>query len=73
MSLHPRDWLLAEFARRRAATVAMLRAMHPADLEICGRHPRLGITEIKHMLKLMYVHLQAHQRDILRALRAASS
>jgi len=71
MSAHDRDYLLAEFARRRVATVAMVRAMSPADLEKRGRHPALGITEIKHMLKLMYIHLQGHQRDIRRAIKTA--
>ncbi len=69
MTKHNRDWLLAEFARRRAAAVATVRAMQPADLERRGRHPRLGETEIKHMLKLMYIHLQGHQRDIRKALK----
>lgn len=71
MSAHDRDYLLAEFSRRRAETVAMVRAMSAADLEKRGRHPALGVTEIKHMLKLMYIHLQGHQRDIRRALKTA--
>lgn len=69
MSLHDRDFLLAEFARRRAATVEMVRLLSAADLEKRGRHPFLGVTEVKHMVKLMYVHLQGHQRDIRRALK----
>ncbi len=70
MSAHDRDYLLAEFTRRRADTIAMVRAMSAADLEKRGRHPALGVTEIKHMLKLMYIHLQRHQRDIRRALKS---
>lgn len=62
------DSLLAEFARHREATVAMVRTFTDADLEKRGRHPALGLTEVKHMVKLMYIHLLGHQRDIKRAL-----
>lgn len=68
MSAHDRAYLLAEFARRRAQTVAMARGLDDADLETTGRHPFLGPTQVKDMLKLMYVHLLQHQRDIRRAL-----
>ncbi len=64
MSLHDNDYLLAEFARRRAATVAMARSFTDADLEKRGRHPALGITEVKKMLRTMYIHVLGHQRDI---------
>jgi len=69
MSKQDREELLAEFSRRRAATVDLVRAMNPADLEQRGRHPALGVTEIKHMVRLMYIHLQGHQRDIRRVLK----
>lgn len=69
LSYQDRETLLAEFARRRAATVELVRAMSDADLETRGRHPALGVTEIKHMVRLMYLHLQGHQRDIRRALK----
>jgi hypothetical protein len=68
MSRQDREALLAEFSRRRAATVEMVRGMSAADLEQRGRHPFLGETEIKHMVRLMYLHLQGHQRDIRRVL-----
>jgi hypothetical protein len=73
MSQHDDAYLLAEFARRRAATVAMARGLTAADFEKRGRHPSLGVTEVKHMLKLMYVHLLRHQRDIRKALNEAQS
>ena len=69
MSLQDRQALLSEFARRRAATVEMTRGMSAADLDQRGRHPALGVTDVKHMLKLLYIHLQGHQRDIRRALK----
>jgi hypothetical protein len=68
MSAHDRDYLLAEFKSRRAATVAMVRDFSEADLEASGRHPFLGPAQVKDMLKLMYIHLMQHQRDIRNAL-----
>ncbi len=71
MSAQDNATLLAEFASRRAATVAMVRAMNEDDLEKRGRHPFLGPSAVKEMLRLMYIHLQGHQRDIRRALKKA--
>lgn len=71
ISLRDRDWLLAEFGRRREATVKMVRGFGEIDLEKRGRHPALGVTQVKHMLKLMYIHIQGHQRDIKRSLKSA--
>jgi hypothetical protein len=72
LSIHDPEYLIEQFATRRAATVEMVKSMKPEDLEKRGRHPALGLTEVKHMLKLMYIHLQGHQRDIKRALKRAS-
>ncbi|MDA1330439.1 MAG: DinB family protein [Chloroflexi bacterium] len=68
MSELGQDYLMAEFARRRVATVEMARGLTNADLEVSGRHPFLGPSQVKDMLKLMYLHLQIHQRDIRSAL-----
>jgi hypothetical protein len=68
MSAHDRDYLLAEFKSRRAATVAMVRGFNEDDLDASGRHPFLGPAQVKDMLKLMYIHLMQHQRDIRNAL-----
>ncbi len=70
ISQQDRDWLLAEFTRRRAATVEMVRGLSDADLEKLGRHPALGITEVKRMVRTMNLHIQGHQRDIKRALKS---
>lgn len=70
MSSSDRNTLLEEFARRRAATVAMTRGLSDADLEKQGRHPALGVTEVKKMLRTLYIHVLGHQRDIRRALKA---
>jgi hypothetical protein len=69
ISMQDRAWLLAEFERRRSATIEMVGGFTDADLEKRGRHPALGVTEVKRMLRTMYLHIQGHQRDIKRALR----
>jgi hypothetical protein len=69
ISLRDRDWLLAEFERRRRATVEIVRSFSDSDLEKRGRHPALGVTEVRNMVKLMYLHIQGHQRDIRRAIK----
>ncbi len=61
--------LLALFEQRRAATVALVDGMSEADLQTVGRHPFLGEAPVEDMLKLMYRHIQIHQRDIRRALK----
>lgn len=71
ISQQDKDWLLAEFARRRGNTVEMVRGFSDADLEKRGRHPALGVTEVKNMVRLMFIHIQGHQRDIKRALKKA--
>ena len=69
MAENPRQFLLDEFKRLRAETVVMVNEMRASDLEIEGRHPFLGVTAIKEMLKLMYIHLNMHMRDIRRVLQ----
>ncbi|UYN90129.1 MAG: DinB family protein [Anaerolineales bacterium] len=68
---HDDAWLIEEFARRRGENAHWARSLTDADLERRGRHPALGETEIKHMLKLLYIHLLGHQRDIKRTLKLA--
>ncbi len=62
--------LLALFEQRRAATVAMVESLSEQDLRTVGRHPFLGEARVEDMLKLIYRHIQIHQRDIRRALNA---
>ena len=69
MAQNPRQFLLDEFQRLRRESVELVRGMEESDLELEGRHPFLGETSIKEMLKLMYIHLNMHMRDIRRVLR----
>lgn len=56
--------LLAMFDRQRQATIALVNAMQPADLQKTGRHPYLGEASVESILKLCYRHNQIHQRDV---------
>ncbi len=61
--------LLERFAGQRARTVRLAAELSAADLLRVGRHPFLGEARVEDMLKLMYRHVQIHQRDIRRALK----
>ncbi len=64
------DWM-AEFGQRRAATAEFVAGLSEADLKRRGRHPFLGDAEVEEMIKLMYLHVQLHIRDVKRAMNAA--
>lgn len=56
------------FKKRRAETVAFVAGFSEDDLSKIGKHPFLGDTEVVEMIKLMYIHIKLHTRDIKRAL-----
>jgi hypothetical protein len=60
--------LLQHFHELRIANVNLVAQMGPEDLSRTGRHPFLGLTNLEEIIKLLYRHLQIHQRDIRRAL-----
>jgi len=60
--------LLALFRARRRLTVERVGRMTAEDLARTGRHPFLGLAEVRDMIKLLYRHPQLHQRDIRRIL-----
>lgn len=64
--------LLEMFANQRRQTIAQVARLTAADLLRGGRHPYLGQTTLADIIKMMYRHNQIHQRDLRRALDAAS-
>lgn len=68
----PED-LLTLFEQRRADTVALVEKLRAEDLQTVGRHPFLGEAPVEDMLKLMYRHIQIHQRDIRKMLGAGKA
>jgi hypothetical protein len=64
--------LLADLRTARAHTVAVVAGLSPDDLERRGRHPWLGETDLRSVLKLLYRHPMIHLRDIRQALKSRS-
>ena len=61
--------LLEKYKLTRAKTVTWVSGLKESDLEITGRHPFLGVTTLREMVKMLYLHNQIHYRDFKKALK----
>jgi hypothetical protein len=61
--------LLEQYKSVRAEAVAWVAGLQEAELEIKGRHPFLGMTTLREMIKMLYIHNQTHYRDMKKALK----
>jgi len=61
--------LLDQYKAIRANSVAWVLGLKDEELEIKGRHPFLGETVIREMVKMLYLHNQIHYRDLKKALK----
>jgi uncharacterized protein (TIGR03083 family) len=61
--------LLERFREVRQQMIAWVSGLEDAALERTGRHPFLGVTTLREMIKMLYIHNQTHYRDIRRVLR----
>lgn len=61
--------LVEQYKEVRANAVTWVSGLREAELEIVGRHPFLGKTVIRDMIKMLYIHNQNHYRDMKKALR----
>jgi hypothetical protein len=61
--------LLEQYREVRSNAVAWVSGLKEEELEIQGRHPFLGMTTIREMIKMLYIHNQMHYRDIRKALK----
>ena len=61
--------LLEQYKSVRANSVVWVRGLQDSELEISGRHPFLGPTTIREMIKMLYLHNQIHYRDLKKALK----
>ena len=61
--------LLEQYKEVRANSVAWVSSLNEAELEITGRHPFLGHTAIREMIKLLYVHNLNHYRDMKKVIK----
>ncbi|MCB0100456.1 MAG: DinB family protein [Anaerolineales bacterium] len=66
--LLPAD-LLEQYKQVRAESIRWVGGLKDEELDIQGRHPFLGETVIREMVKMLYLHNQLHYRDVKRALK----
>jgi DinB superfamily len=63
-----RESALAQLGAYRAANLAVLRRLSPAELERTGMHSERGEESLGHLMKLMAAHDLVHRRQIERVL-----
>jgi len=61
--------LLEQYKAVRADSIAWTLSLAELDLEKQGRHPFLGMTSIREMIKMLYLHNQTHYRDMKKVLK----
>lgn len=61
--------LLEQYRSTRAESIAWTASLSEADLNRQGRHPFLGMTTIREMVKMLYIHNLTHYRDMKKALK----
>ncbi len=66
--LSPQE-LLEQYKAIRADSIAWTLSLDEADLEKQGRHPFLGMTTLREMIKMLYLHNQIHYRDMKKVLK----
>ena len=66
--MSPRE-LLDQYRRVRANTVSWVSGLNESDLDMTGRHPFLGKTVLREMIKMLYIHNLTHYRDMKKVLK----
>jgi len=66
--LMPRE-LLEQYKSVRAELIIWVSTLDEADLDKIGRHPFMGQTTLREMIKMIYLHNQLHYRDLRKALK----
>ena len=61
--------LLEQYKAIRSDTIAWTLSLSEEDLEKVGRHPFLGLTTIREMIKMLYIHNLTHYRDMKKVLK----
>jgi uncharacterized damage-inducible protein DinB len=61
--------LLEQYKQTRSESALWVSGLKEEELNIKGRHPFLGETVIREMIKMLYLHNQLHYRDVKRALK----
>jgi hypothetical protein len=66
--LSPQE-LLEQYKEVRDTSIAWTLSLSDLDLEKQGKHPFLGMTSLREMIKMLYLHNQLHYRDMKKALK----
>jgi hypothetical protein len=53
----------------RAHAVQWVSGLREHELDLTGRHPFLGQTRLREMIKMLYIHNLDHYRDMRKALK----
>jgi uncharacterized damage-inducible protein DinB len=61
--------LLEQYKTIRAESIAWASGLSEAELEKQGRHPFLGVTTIREMIKMLYIHNLTHYRDMKKVIK----
>ena len=61
--------LLEQYRQVRANTISWVSGLQDSDLEIPGRHPFLGQTVLREMIKMLYIHNLTHYRAMKKTLK----
>jgi hypothetical protein len=61
--------LLEEYKAIRSDSVAWTMSLEESELAKQGRHPFLGMTTLREMIKMLYLHNQLHYRDMKKVLK----
>ena len=67
-NLSPQE-LLEQYKEIRANSIAWVCGLREDELEITGRHPFLGQTVIREMIKMLYIHNLTHYRDMKKTIK----
>lgn len=62
--------LLEQYREIRASSIAWVSSLKEEELEITGRHPFLGQTLLREMIKMLYIHNLTHYRDMKKVIRS---
>jgi hypothetical protein len=66
--LKPQE-LLEQYKAIRSDAVGWTLSLSESDLEKVGRHPFLGMTTLREMIKMLYIHNLTHYRDMKKVLK----
>jgi len=61
--------LIERYKEVRANAIQWISGLNESELEITGRHPFLGQTVIREMIKMLYIHNLTHYRDMKKVLK----